>query len=134
MITDKLILSGQKCPYCGGKTEYIDSAAIYGRSYGMIYLCKSCRAYVGCHEGTAQAKGRLANAELREWKKKAHYVFDPIWQSKKMWRKQAYQWLSEKMGIPTDYTHIGMFDVEECKKVISICNDYEKAKTLQGLS
>lgn len=33
------ILSGKICPYCGNRTEYVDSSVIYGRSYGMIYLC-----------------------------------------------------------------------------------------------
>ena len=47
------ILSGKICPYCGNRTEYVDSSVIYGRSYGMIYLCWDCMAYVGVHKGTA---------------------------------------------------------------------------------
>ena len=66
------IIAGKICPYCGKPTEYVDSSIIYGRSYGMIYLCRDCRAYVGVHKGTDQALGRLANAELREAKKEAH--------------------------------------------------------------
>ena len=125
MTTDELILHGYKCPYCGRATELADSAEIYGgRSYGMIYLCRPCDAYVGCHNGTINAKGRLADAELREWKKKAHNAFDPIWQERHMRRKLAYAWLSEKMGVPSEYTHIGMFDVAECKKVVTICNEF----------
>lgn len=34
------ILTGKICPYCGKPTEYVDSSIIYGRSYGMIYLCR----------------------------------------------------------------------------------------------
>lgn len=48
------------CDYCGGPTEYVDSSVIYGRSYGMIYLCRPCRAYVGVHRGTNKPLGRLA--------------------------------------------------------------------------
>lgn len=72
------ILTGKVCPYCGKPTEYVDSSIIYGRSYGMIYLCRECRAYVGVHKGTDQALGRLANAELREAKKETHFYFDQI--------------------------------------------------------
>lgn len=53
------ILTGKVCPYCGRPTEFVDSSVIYGRSYGMIYLCRDCRAYVGVHKGTDQALGRL---------------------------------------------------------------------------
>ena len=53
------------CPYCGERAVYTNSKEVYGRSYGMIYLCRPCDAYVGVHDGTAKPLGRLANAELR---------------------------------------------------------------------
>ena len=53
------------CDYCGRETEYVDSKVIYGKSYGKIYLCRNCMAYVGVHKGTDKPLGRLANAELR---------------------------------------------------------------------
>ena len=40
------------CDYCGRETEYVDSKVIYGKSYGKIYLCRNCMAYVGVHKGT----------------------------------------------------------------------------------
>lgn len=43
------INSAKICPYCYGKPEYVDSKEIYGVSYGMVYLCRSCDAYVGVH-------------------------------------------------------------------------------------
>ena len=57
------------CDYCGRETEYVDSKVIYGKSYGKIYLCRNCMAYVGVHKGTDKPLGRLANAELRNWKR-----------------------------------------------------------------
>lgn len=65
------------CDYCGRQAEYVDSKVVYGKSYGMMYLCRNCMAYVGVHKGTDKPLGRLANAELRYWKKRAHAVFDP---------------------------------------------------------
>ena len=72
------ILTGLICPYCGGETAYIDSCRVYGRSYGMMYICRPCDAWVGVHKGTDKALGRLANKELREAKKEAHFWFDKI--------------------------------------------------------
>lgn len=111
------------CPYCGKQAEYVDSKIIYhGRSYGMIYICRPCDAYVGVHDGTDVPKGSLANARVRYWRRLAHAAFDPLWQSGKFYRRRgaAYTWLSEKLGLPKEETHIGMFDVDNCKKVIRI--------------
>ena len=116
------------CPYCGKRAEFVDSAEVYhGRSYGMIYLCRPCDAYVGCHDFPPGdvPKGRLANGELRRWKIAAHAAFDPLWKNGpfKHRRNGAYAWLAEKMGLPKEETHIGMFDVEQCKQVIQICKE-----------
>lgn len=120
----KLILEGKLCPYCGRATEFIDSSQIYGKNYGMIYICRECNAYVGVHEGTVNAKGRLANSELRKLKKEAHEYFDKIWKQGSMKRFQAYNWLSSQLNIPIEYTHIGMFSDDTCRKVIRICKAF----------
>lgn len=133
-----------KCPYCGQPAEYVDSSVVYnGRSYGMIYDCRPCDAYVGVHKGSNIPLGRLANAELRKWKQAAHAAFDPLWRAKFRHRvaggegksgrpggdhykpvyarNSAYKWLAEQMGIERKECHIGMFDVDQCKRVISLC-------------
>ena len=115
------------CDYCGRPAQFIDSAVVYGRSYGMIYYCPPCGAWVGVHRGTNKPLGRLANAELRDWKKKAHAAFDPLWQGGRMKRDAAYAWLARQMKLPEKLTHIGMFDVSECKRVVTICN-HERSK------
>ena len=45
------------CPRCHCPTMLVDSAVIYGRSYGPIYLCIICGAYVGCHPGSTRPPG-----------------------------------------------------------------------------
>jgi hypothetical protein len=120
----KQIYAGKICPYCYSPSEYVDSSVIYGTSYGMVYYCRNCDAYVGVHEGTDDAKGRLANKELREWKMKAHAAFDPLWQNRIFRRGAAYKWLSKELGIPKDYTHIGMFSVDTCKRTVEIIDTY----------
>ena len=103
----KLIIQGKICPYCGKDTEFMDSSIVYGKSYGMIYICRTCNAYVGVHKGTDQALGRLANKQLRVLKHEAHEYFDKIWRFKLMKRTE-------------EYTHIGMFSEKTCRQVIYV--------------
>ena len=65
----------------------------------------------------------------------AHAAFDPLWQrkllklekikgSKRRARGDGYYWLSQQLGIPFEDCHIGMFDVDMCKRVVEICAPY----------
>lgn len=126
-LTDsqKEILYGRRCPYCGQPSSYIDSIQIYGISYGMVYACLPCQAWVGVHKDEpTKSKGRLANEEHRKAKKAAHDAFDALWKGghiKK--RSSAYWWLSKKLEIPKQFTHIGMFSIATCQKVIKLCEE-----------
>lgn len=132
------INNGKICPYCLNNSEYVDSAEVYSKSHGMIYLCRPCEAWVGVHEGTNKALGRLADERLRYWKKQAHYFFDKIAKTSfinEIWseevdesdRNKAYLWLSQQMGLERQWCHIGMFDVDQCRKVIEICSPHVQA-------
>ncbi len=111
------------CPYCGQPAVLTSSEEVYGRDYGLLYLCAPCDAYVGVHRGTTKPKGTLANAELREWRKRAHAAFDPLWQdilttcpnvAKHKARNGAYRLLAEQLEIPVKECHIGMMDEATC--------------------
>jgi hypothetical protein len=112
------IIQGKICPYCKSPSALINSIEVYGKDFGLMYICKPCEAYVGCHKGTENALGRLANPDLRKWKIEAHKYFDMLWKKEFMTRTEAYKWLSEWLEIPAEYTHIGMFDIKTLKKVI----------------
>lgn len=118
------VLTGKICPYCGKPTKLIDSVEIYGISYGWLYICKDCDAYVGCHKGTKKSLGRVANSTLRTLKHNAHEVFDLIWKDNHNGRKSAYKWLSKELNLSRDITHIGMLNEEQCKRVIELSKDY----------
>ena len=115
------------CDYCRKPAEKVDSKVVYGKSYGMIYLCKCVPgwAYVGIHKITGDPLGRLADNELREWKKMAHAAFDSIWKEQGWRRGDAYKWLGYQLGLPKKVCHIGMFDVDGCKRVIDACRVYK---------
>lgn len=111
------------CDYCGSPATLEDSKVVYGKSYGPIYICRCVPgdiAYVGCHKGTEEPLGRLANLNLRQWKIKAHWAFDPLWKKGLISRGRAYRWLADELGIPKEECHIGMFDVQMCKRVVEL--------------
>lgn len=111
------------CPYCGATAKLIDSIAIYRtRSFGMVWACLPCDAWVGCHGTGSTPKGRLANKALRDAKIRAHAAFDPIWKGGEMARGDAYGWLADHMGVDKRDCHIGMFDEDQCQRVVMVCD------------
>lgn len=121
----ELMFAGKICPYCKQPSKYVDSSEIYGngKSYGMMYLCKDCKAWVGTHKDEpTKALGRLADKHLRTWKIKAHERFNLIYELNYKTRGNAYKWLSERLGIPQKYTNIGFFNIKTCQRVVNECN------------
>lgn len=110
------------CPYCFSEVIYTSNKVIYGKEFGngKCYKCTHCDAYVGVHNGTNIPLGRLANKELRELKKQAHALFDPIWKTKQKTRSEAYADLAKALGIPKEECHFGWFDQAMLLKSIAI--------------
>lgn len=110
------------CPYCESEVIYTSNKVIYGKEFGngKCYKCTHCDAYVGVHNGTNIPLGRMANKELRELKKQAHALFDPIWKTKQKTRSEAYQDLANALGIPKNECHFGWFDQPMLLKAIRI--------------
>ena len=117
------------CPYCGGVGHLVTGEAIYPHRPDLFslnfYQCAPCKAYVGCHKGTAKPLGRLADADLRQAKSQAHLVFDPLWRFGRLRnRTAAYAWLAGHMGMPVERCHIGEFDVVDCERVVHFCRTF----------
>ncbi len=129
-----------KCPYCKQRAELVGGEVIYPHREDLFarkfWQCAPCDAYVGTHKDSKHHAplGRLANAELRNWKQRAHAVFDHLWQgkmrrdkcSKNQARKAGYKWLSEQIGIPFKNCHIGYFNENQCRQVVEICGALKK--------
>lgn len=115
-------LISKSCPYCGHDVVLTTNDEIYGKTYGdgKVYLCRNCRASVGCHPGTTIPLGRMANRELKRLKKLAHSYFDQTWKTKKRYRNECYQALANKMGIPIKECHFGWFDGPQLHQAINI--------------
>lgn len=126
-----------KCPYCDKPAELVGGHRIYRHrpdlNHLLFWRCDTCDAHVGCHRRGATVQignermrsdgtlplGRLANAELRRAKRRAHDAFDAMWWSGDMTRQEAYAWLADALGITVANCHIGMFDLDGCNAVIA---------------
>jgi len=107
-----------KCPYCDQQAEWVENKEVYGRNYGksyMIWLCRPCDAYVGCHNNTQQAFGSMADKATRDARMKAHAAVDPIWKSGKAYKGTVYKLLSKKLGYSV---HMGNASTKECEEII----------------
>jgi hypothetical protein len=103
-----------------------------------VYACLPCDAFVGCHKqgDNKKSKGTLTNQCLRNLRRQAHALFDPMWKAYQQHRKAtryssrnlAYSWLAKEMGMTKDECHIGMLRDEDVKRIIAICGRvYTKA-------
>lgn len=115
------VLNGKICPYCKSSTKVLSEADVYGKTYRgrSVIACVNfpkCDSYVGTHDDGAPL-GRLANKALRIAKRNAHEHFDKLWREKLIDRDSAYENLSDHLKIDIEFTHIGMFNINTCKKV-----------------
>ncbi len=126
--------AGVLCPYCMGPAELVGGAVVFphreefrDRKY---WYCGPCGAYVGVHRTSLRHKplGRLANAELRLWRQRAHAVIDPLWLGGVHKRTEVYERLAHSMGMTREECHIGKFDVAQCKQAISTIRKLRRRK------
>lgn len=113
------------CPYCEKVAKLVPTDFVHGThmAYGEQWVCRPCDASVGCHKGTTRPKGSLANKALRQARIRAHGALDPLWKpGGGMERREAYAWLAEHMGVDGKHCHIGMFDIDQCSRVVMICD------------
>ena len=113
-----------ECPYCGREAANVGGRLLYPYRHDLyekrFWHCKKCQAWVGCHAGGVKPLGRLANAALRVAKQRAHAALDPLWKSGRMDRREAYGKLASRMKLSGAECHIGMFDIADCERVVSI--------------
>lgn len=129
-VLDKLPLPTH-CRLCGSECKVVNNSAIYGKSFGdwpWAVLCTGCGAYVGLHPFTAIPLGTLALGPLREARKAAKRLFNPLWRDGAMTRTQAYTWLAGQLKIPVSECHIGWFDEAECNAAIAAIKRKERTK------
>ena len=109
------------CPNCKKEALWCENKEIYGRNYGnsyMMWLCKPCDMYVGCHQNTKRSLGIMADKETRELKKEVKRMY--LSKYEKYGKKWMYRKLSEDLNITAQEAHFGMFDKERLLKLKGI--------------
>ncbi len=110
------------CPECGSDLILRESKKYKRIFWGCITFPK-CDSGHGAHqygELRGEPLGIPANKETKQWRMKAHAIFDKLWKDKLMSRKDAYKHLQLIMNIPKDIAHISMFNIDLCKKLIEV--------------
>lgn len=109
------------CDRCGERAELVDGEVLYGNPCHrdkFFYRCAPCGVYVGCHPGTTAPLGTLADAETRRARNRAHAVFDRLWKSGQMRRREAYRLMQKIMNLPEREAHIAKFTAAQCELLI----------------
>lgn len=122
------------CPYCKSEAKLVTGERMY--SYGdeswrkkrLYWECPFCLASVGCHPGTTQPLGRLADSELRIMRRETHLIFDTIWKENYMTRYRAYSWLAKRLGISEKTCHISLLSLEKLKEVQAVSKEFLDSK------
>lgn len=115
----------EHCRYCGDAVFLVTNDEIYGRRYGewpYAYKCIGCDANVGLHPHTDIPLGTLADKALREARKNKKLHIQ-LTRQQKWSRLQSYAWLAKQMSIEVKDCHWGWFDLADCEKAATICQD-----------
>lgn len=113
------------CNSCAGLGIF----SALGPNNAPAWLClnyPACDSYVGCHPGTENALGTLANAELRAARVKAHGWIDRLWRGKKSpTRKDIYQVIGQAIGVR--HFHVAQSDMQLLDRLNARRADLERA-------
>lgn len=88
------------------------------------WVCNDCDAFVTCHDGTETPVGYMAGRKTRTLRKKAHIVFDRLWQERLMTRNKAYLWLSVALKINRTEAHISWLTDEQLYRTIEVSEEF----------
>lgn len=117
------VVTTLECPDCGAPMRFIRNSR-----FGNFYGCSRypvCQNTHGAHpDGTPL--GKPANKATREARIRAHAAFDRLWHGGRGSRGQAYSWMRKRLGLTREQAHIGLFDAEQCERLIALVEEHLK--------
>jgi hypothetical protein len=127
---------------CGALARLTDGREVFPLRPDLarkpVWLCDTCKGYVGCHAGGHAPMGIPGTAPVRAARQAVHRAFDPIWKTawqhhayagrpkkarggiRKRARERAYAYLAHRLGIPLDECHAAMFDADRCAAALAV--------------
>jgi hypothetical protein len=121
-----MIRTDLRCGDCGAPMQFVERK---GKRQYPHYACTAdgCEGNVTAHRKTKAPMGVPADRETRRQRALAHQAFDWMWRSGTMTRKEAYQWLAQRMRMayPGGGCHIGDMTEAEARRVIEVVAQYQ---------
>lgn len=116
------------CDACqSANIVYIKETEVFGSSkrlWPFVWYCRSCRASVGCHAGTGNPLGYMANPYVRRLRAELHEIVDPIWHAGIATRSEIYKWIAKELELDTCDLHISELTITQLRLAIERCNKY----------
>lgn len=88
----------------------------------LKYVCPKCNASLIAGQN-GKPMGVPVTKETRQWRRRAHTVFDQLWRSGVVTRSSAQRWLAKQLGIPTNRCHFGYMEKAMLEKVVRLCDE-----------
>lgn len=120
------------CGECGAPM-LLKTTTKYTNKDGSPKKFFGCSRYPACtgthsaHQNSGKPMGIPADKETKTWRIKAHALFDPYVKKWFPTRADGYKFLQNVMGMTVKEAHIGKFNIEQCKKLIFLIENSEKA-------
>lgn len=115
------------CCGCSGKVlaNLVNGSHVYPYRKDLNLLsfwqCPHCKNFVGCHNKTSnptEPLGVIPTLEIKKARQEIHKILDPIWQTKRMKRREIYKYISNEIGFNYHTSHLRSMD--DCRRVYRI--------------
>lgn len=129
------------CDDCGNIAQLAqtgDPAYPYLEDHGPVWIYVPCQAWIGVRPRSRQHAplGRLANAELRDAKKRLHDALEPLVAAKMRRdgvnpfeaRGKAIKWLATTLNFTLSTPSIHALTREQCEQAIRYVADFQAAR------
>ena len=102
------------CPDCRVRMRLLGKAR-------LRYICPACKGSLSA-DANGKPRGVPATLATRQWRRRAHTVFDRLWRQSQVSRSAAQRWLAAELGIATRQCHFSYMDGPMLKRVVKLCD------------
>lgn len=85
-----------------------------------------CSGTHSAHQNSGKPMGIPADKETKLARQQAHALFDPYVKKWFQNRREGYQFLANVMGLSEKDAHISRFNIDQCKKLITLLENSNK--------
>lgn len=129
------------CDYCSAPATLAragDKIYPYRDDHGPLWVCAPCQAWIGIFPRSTRnvPLGRLADANLREFKAKLHAALEPLVQAKVRRdacnvfeaRAKGLKWLAQQIGADPEKTTIHSLNNAQCARALAVVEHFEQGR------